>query len=342
MSIGIEVVALCLLAFGGALGLTRWLLSARSPMVAVDTPGERSLHSVPTATGGGVAIMVPVLVSGSLLAVISPVSGLAWMGLSAGLVAVVSLIDDLNPLSARVRLVAHVLAAAGLALAGLIPRAIELPGVAWMLPAWLGAIFCLLYVVWMVNLYNFMDGMDGFAGGMSVIGFSTLAILGADNPTFLGLGLVIASASAGFLIFNYPPARIFMGDVGASSLGLVAAAMILWADRDGLFPFWVGVLVFSPFVVDASVTLLSRVARRDPVWKAHRSHFYQRLVRIGWSHQETVLWEYLLMFMCSVSAIVALKLTAVGQWTLLCGWTLAYTLLMVVIHRLDTFERSEL
>src|SRR5690606_35632016 len=115
-----------------------------------------------------------------------------------------------------------------------------LPGLSWAWPAAAGACFTVLFVVWMTNLYNFMDGADGLAGGMTVFGFITFAVLAdiAEQPTFAMLSMAVAASPAGFLVFNLPPARIFMGDVGATTLGFVVAGFALWADRDGIFPLW--------------------------------------------------------------------------------------------------------
>ena len=175
-------------------------------------------------------------------------------------------------------------------LGGLRWAQIGLPGLDAALPDWLALGLTLLYIVWMINLYNFMDGMDGFAGGMAVFGFGALAVLGliGDALTFAISGLVIAAAAGGFLTRNFPPARIFLGDVGSSVLGLLAAAMTLWGAGLGLFPLWVGLLVFSPFIVDATWTLLRRIVNAEPFWRAHRSHHYQRLVLAGWGHRRTV------------------------------------------------------
>ena len=242
----IVVLALCVLAFTATFLFDHWLLGSGARLATMDHPNRRSLHEVPTITGGGIAIAVSVLGFGGVLSLVFPVAGLHWIGLATALVAGISVIDDYRPLSPMLRLAVHAAAACVLVIGGFVPVSLGLPDASVVLPRWLGTGFCLLYAIWMINLYNFMDGMDGFAGGMSVIGFSTFALLGllAGDLTFFGTSLIIAAAGGGFLVFNLPPARIFMGDVGASSLGLLAAALTLWAHRDGIFPIWVGVLVF--------------------------------------------------------------------------------------------------
>ena len=215
------------------------------------------------------------------------------------------------------------------------PDRLELPGFAVSLPGWARILLTLLFTIWMINLYNFMDGMDGFAGGMAVIGFSTLAWLGRADAGFAAVCLTVAAASAGFLIHNFPPAKIFLGDTGSIALGFLAAACSLWGSKAGLFPFWVALLVFSPFIVDATVTLLRRLLRGEKVWEAHRNHYYQRLVLLGWGHHYTVLAEYALMLACAGSAGLAIHLPPAGQAMLAGGWLLVYGLLMWGVGRLE-------
>jgi len=168
--------------------------------------------------------------------------------------------------------------------------------------------------------------MDGFAAGMAVIGFGFLAITGwqAGNLQFAQTCLVIAGGAAGFLFFNFPPARIFMGDVGSSALGLLAAAFSLWGARDGVFPFWVAILIFSPFIADASVTLARRMFRGEKIWQAHKTHYYQKLVQAGWGHRKTVLIEYAIMMGCGISALLSQYVTSMLQTIMLAGWVLFY------------------
>jgi len=218
---------------------------------------------------------------------------------------------------------------------------VSLPGFELRSPVGVGLVLTVLYVVWVTNLYNFMDGMDGFAGGMAAFGFGTLGLLGlvSGDGYFAAICWAIAAAAGGFLIWNFPPARIFMGDTGASVLGLMAAALSLWGDRLGLFPLWIAILVFSPFIVDATVTLIRRVARRERIWEAHRSHHYQRLVRLGWGHRKTVLVEYLLMAGCSITAIVLLKASPTVQWLGLFAWGFVYAIGICAVARLEASAR---
>jgi UDP-N-acetylmuramyl pentapeptide phosphotransferase/UDP-N-acetylglucosamine-1-phosphate transferase len=178
----------------------------------------------------------------------------------------------------------------------------------------------------MVNLYNFMDGMDGFAGGMAIFGFGALSLLGwqAGDAGFALVNAAIVAAAGGFLISNFPPARVFLGDLGSATLGLLAATLSLVGSQRGLFPLWLAWLAFSPFIVDATWTLLRRIAHGERVWQAHRSHHYQRLVLAGWSHRKTVLWSYLLMAACAATAVAARDMHERDQWFVLAAWGVIY------------------
>ncbi len=298
-------------------GMTAWLASGSSPFRIMDLPGARSLHSKPKPRGGGLGILSGI----GAVSVVRWASGqdfaLTPQLVGAGMVAVVSLADDLRHMPATVRLGVHV-AAAVLLLWGA-----NFPEVA----GWLAG-FSVLAVVWMVNLYNFMDGMDGFAGGMGAWGFGFLALCGwvAGQPDYAWSALVIAAANLGFLLCNFPPARIFMGDVGSATMGFLAAAYSWRGIGAGWLPPEVPFLIFSPFIVDATVTLVRRLIRGERVWEAHRTHYYQRLVRAGWSHRRTVLAEYGFMMGCGLTATVLMKnseptvtLAVLGAWGVVYG-----------------------
>jgi len=192
-----------------------------------------------------------------------------------------------------------------------------------------------LAIAWMANLYNFMDGSDGLASGMALSGFFFYGMAAwlAGNTEFALVNFSIAAAAAAFLVFNFHPARIFLGDAGSVPLGFLAAALGLigWLQRD--WPWWFPVLVFSPFIVDASVTLARRLLRRERVWQAHRDHYYQRLVRLGWGHRSTALAEYALMFACGALALAALALPAAMQAATFAAMVLVYLVLITLIER---------
>ena len=338
----ILLAAVVALAVGA--GAAGWLVSCGPSRRLVDRPNERSLHDRPVSRAGGVAIFAGVaaglataVLAGSAAFLAAPAPGYGWVLAGALVIAVVSFTDDVRRVSPAVRIVSHLAAAACVVLAGLPAERIVLPGAALHLGPAAGAIFTVLFVAWIVNLYNFMDGMDGFAGGMTAIGFATLAALcaGQGAPGLAAAVLVVAAAALGFLPFNFPPAKMFMGDLGSTLLGYLCAVAMLWAERSASVPLWVSGLVFSPFIVDATVTLGRRTVAGERPWRAHRDHFYQRLVRLGWGHRKTVVREYGLMLACACSAVAALRLPPGAQGALLGTWVAAYVVVMFGIARLE-------
>jgi UDP-N-acetylmuramyl pentapeptide phosphotransferase/UDP-N-acetylglucosamine-1-phosphate transferase len=235
----------------------------------------------------------------------------------------ISFLDDIISLPIIGRLLVHFVAAGGVA-AGLLLNHI---GVGWVLLA-------VVAIVWMTNLYNFMDGMDGLAGGMAIFGFGSLAItawLGGNGPIAL-VSASIAAAAGAFLVFNFHPARIFLGDAGSTVFGFLAAGLSLIGWQDGIWSLWFPVLVFSPFIVDATVTLLKRAIHGEPFWQPHRTHYYQRLVLSGWGHRKTVLVEYGLMVVCGVLAWGGQMVDGHARFTILGFWALLMVCGMLGVH----------
>jgi len=301
----------------------------------LDHPNERSLHVRSTPRSGGLAILIAIIVSVATVSLFHPLHDLTAITTSVLIVAGVSFLDDHYSISPGYRIIAHALAAAVILYGGFYLQKLEVFGVSWQWSYAMGIVVSVLYTVWMINLYNFMDGMDGFAGGMAVSGFAVFAVLGwmAGHDAFFIISLIVAASSAGFLVFNFPPARIFMGDVGSSTLGLLAATLSLWGARDGIFPFWIAVLVFSPFIVDATLTLLRRLMRREKLWHAHKTHYYQKLVQAGWGHRKTVLLEYAIMLGCAITALWGVHAPNEMQAVLLAGWALFYFVFFVWVSR---------
>jgi len=334
-------IALAGIAFAVSAWLTRRFCDPGSIVYMLDHPNERSLHDRPVPRGGGLAILASVCTCGiaAVYLLKQPVNlSIGMIAGSSVLVAGVSYIDDRITLPPVIRFIVHLSAAALLVFVGFVVNQLELPGLSLSLPYWIAVGFTLLFVVWMLNLYNFMDGMDGFAGGMAVYGFGTFAVLGllTGDTLFAVLNLIIAAAALGFLVFNFPPARIFMGDAGSSTLGFLAASMSLWAVHERLFPLWVAVLVFSPFVVDSTVTLIRRLLRGEKVWQAHKTHYYQKLVQAGWGHRRTVLLEYAIMLGCGATALWAVHAPARMQLVMLTGWALFYSVFFYRVSWLAT------
>ena len=281
--------ALAVLSFAITYGVLR-LLMAKFGRVALDRPNERSLHEQPVPRTGGIAILAGAAVS------LAFGVGSLWLPivLAAGL-AVLSFVDDVRGLHTGMRLATH------LAVAGVLAWYLLSP----MQP--LALVLLALGVAWITNLYNFMDGSDGLAGGMALIGFGGYALAAAlaGHVPLAALDIALAASAGAFLLLNFPPARIFLGDVGSVPLGFLAAALGLAGWRDDVWPLWFPLLVFAPFIGDATLTLLRRLARGEHVWRAHREHYYQRLVRMGAGHRGAALTGYALMVVCALAALYA-------------------------------------
>ena len=292
----------------------------------LDHPNDRSLHRRPVPRLGGVAMAAGVAVAAALIGEFP-----AWLVIALALV-LVSVVDDVRSLPVSIRLAGHLAAALALLLAAPV-------SLAWPLASLLA-----IGTAWMTNVYNFMDGSDGIAGGMALIGFGAYAIAAWSGGEY-ALSLLLASicsAALAFLAFNFPPARVFMGDAGSIPLGFAAAAVgILGWRVYALWPWWFPALVFSPFAVDATVTLLKRAARREPVWRAHRDHYYQRLVRMGWSHRRTALAEYAVMLVCAVAGLALRESEQRVQLLALALVAAGYVALMLLVDRAWRARRAE-
>lgn len=278
--------------------IVRALIRLAPRVGLVDRPNERSLHTRVTPRGGGAGFVLVFLGAALLWAGFHPQSGLSGSGWTvflgaAGLVALVSLRDDFVSVGAAWRFLCH--ASGALAVTWVIGpmREIGVPlvGVIHLGPG--GEILTVLWIVGLTNVYNFMDGIDGIAGAQGVIAGIAWAAVGAvfGSPTLIWLGLCLAGGCVGFLAHNWSPARIFMGDVGSAFLGFCFAVLPLLAQRSAgelasaNLPGF-GVLVVWPFVADGVLTFLRRAWQFEAVWKAHRSHLYQKLVRSGLSHAQ--------------------------------------------------------
>ncbi len=273
-----------------------WMLKLRDRL-PMDIPNERSLHMRPVPRSGGIAMM------GGIFAGFALMQTPLVVVLPAALLVAFSHFDDAHGVPIPLRLGIQLVAAAAFAF-GSLPT-LGLPALALVLAG----------ILWATNLYNFMDGSDGLAGGMTVLGFSFLGA-GAwmsGDAALLADCAIVAAAGIAFLLFNFPPARLFMGDAGSVPTGFLAAALSLQGWRDGEWPLWFPVMVFAPFVVDATLTLLKRIVARERIWQAHNKHYYQRVVRMGWTHRSTALAEYSLMLICGATALWALRQSAYLQ-----------------------------
>jgi Fuc2NAc and GlcNAc transferase len=289
--------------------LTAWLRQYALRRRMVDVPNPRSSHRVTTPRGGGGAI---VLATTGTLAWSSMMTGSAALGMAlvCGMaVAAIGFVDDHRPVPALTRLIGHLLAAA-VAVLGLGLHAFDFSVLGtglWMA----GAVAAIVFVVWLINLTNFMDGIDGIAGVQTI----TVCAAGAALSQVLapGTGLwfepaVLGAASMGFLVWNWPPARVFMGDVGSGYVGFMIAIFTLRAALVAPVLGWCWLILSGVFIVDATLTLARRTARGDRLFEAHRSHAYQHLA-LAWGHRPVTLLvaAITLCWLTPIAVLVALN-----------------------------------
>ncbi len=315
--------------FATCVALIVWLRRSAWAARLSDRPNERSLHTQPTPRIGGIAIVLSSMPFAMALAA----PGLEVIWVLALALALVSLADDLRSLPIALRLAAH-FAAAAIAVASMTGAMVE--------SSLLAALAAMVGLAWMTNLYNFMDGADGLAGGMTVVGFAACALAAAqsgDTPLALGCA-VLASSALGFLLFNFPPARLFMGDAGSIPLGFLAGALGLAGAIRGTWPPWFPLLVFSPFWVDASATIARRLLHRERIWIAHRSHYYQRLVLMGWSRRRLAVCAYALMSAAATSALAGRTQVGAIQCAILIVWAVLYVAAIAAIERWSALKSA--
>lgn len=280
-----------LAAFGLAAVLTR-MLSVR--LRILDVPNERSSHAVATPRGGGLAI-VAAFAGGIVVAWLAGFDAVFHSGVFLGfcaaalIIAAVSLYDDLHALPVKIRFLAQSAAAVLAMCSGMVVEHMHLPLLGGFDLGVMAYPLTLLWMIGLVNAYNFIDGLDGFAAATAVIAAAFLAFIAgsAGNGLVLWMAMLLSAASGGFLVFNWQPARIFMGDVGSTFIGFSFAAMAVVAAKGGVghIDIFVAPLLLLHFIFDAVFTFLRRLAARESVFTAHRTHLYQLLNQMGWSHR---------------------------------------------------------
>jgi Fuc2NAc and GlcNAc transferase len=286
-------------AFALALPITMRVrvMAIRSGLL--DHPSQRSSHTIPTPRGGGLAIVVAHFIALIVLRVRGDITAevsIALMG-GGGAVALVGFLDDRKSVAASLRFMVHLAAAT---IVVVMIGGVPIPGIgnAGAGGPWIGRLVGIAGITWAINLFNFMDGIDGIAGAEAV--FVSLA---AGAMIFVSGGPVgpigslgsLGMASLGFLVWNWPPARIFMGDVGSGFLGFMLAALAILASHRTVLALQVWPILGGVFLVDASVTLIRRMVRGDRWYEAHRMHAYQHLARAWGGHRPTTL------FVCAVN-----------------------------------------
>jgi len=277
----------------------------------LDVPNNRSSHVIPKPRLGGVAMTAAVLVTGATIVIVgspslAPPRELGGMVVGGVLIALVGLWDDLRGIDARIKLLAQFAAAAIPIAAGLVLESLDLPLVGSLPLGPFAVPFTLLWIVALINFYNFVDGIDGLAAGTGMIAAAFLSLIagmvGAGG--LRSLYIVAAGATFGFLRYNFPPARIFMGDMGSTFLGYLFAVLAIAGQAQGI-PAFISVLLLSGVIGDAALTLVLRALRRERLFSPHRMHYYQRLTSLGLSHKQVTLLEYLVAVLLGTSALLA-------------------------------------
>lgn len=312
---------------------TGWVRRYALSADLMDVPNERSSHVRPTPRGGGVAIVLSFFAALAWLWFrgLAPTSLSLALGGAGLLVAVVGFADDRWQLPARWRFLAHTAAAAWVLWQVWPVPAVPIFG--WQLNVpWLVGLLAGVYLVWAVNFFNFMDGIDGIAAGEAItvsLGGAMLAWLALDGADAL-VPLALAACAAGFLVWNRPPARIFMGDAGSGFLGLAVGTLSIWYGHLAPHLFWAWMVLQGGFMVDATVTLLRRVYRGERASTAHRSHAYQYASRVVGRHGP-VSAAYAIVTLCWLTPVaVAVAL----QWLDgVVGVLVAYLPLVTLAYR---------
>jgi len=285
-------------------GSRRWAVERM-----LDIPNARSSHTKPTPRGGGLGIVIGVLIGAWSLfisRIISmPFREIAALSLAGGIVALVGWLDDIHRLPYRVRLVVQAISSVIILIAIGYFKTIVIPLIGDIHLFSIGIPVTLLWIMGLTNAYNFMDGIDGIAGGQAVVAGLGWTIIGfISGQSYIGLiGVLLAASSLAFLLYNWSPARIFMGDVGSAFMGFTLAVLPIIAGRQSPRIIVAGLLLVWPFIFDTSFTLIRRLTRGENVFVAHRSHIYQRLVIAGYNHRFVTL---LYVGLALVGVIVAL------------------------------------
>jgi UDP-N-acetylmuramyl pentapeptide phosphotransferase/UDP-N-acetylglucosamine-1-phosphate transferase len=295
------------LASAAGCGAVLWLMLHFAPRLPLDRPNARSLHERPVPRTGGIAVL-----AGAALSLAFGAAELWPAMLIALCLAAFSFLDDLRGMPTAARLAFHLAGCAVFAWYVLSP----------MYPVELAVL--ILAGTWITNLYNFMDGSDGLAGGMATIGFGAYGAAAwlAGHLPLASMCAALGAASAIFLSCNFHPARMFLGDVGSIPLGFFVFALGIVGWRDDVWPLWFPVLVFGVFIGDATITLVKRALKGERVWRAHRDHYYQRLVRMGLGHRGTALLAYAIMFACAVAALLGRQQAPAVQASVFVGTAL--------------------
>ena len=338
-------VFLFALACAGLAAAITWAMARWA--VLVDVPNARSSHLAPTPRGGGLGILVAFaagLVGLRAVDALPDQPGLIGLIAGALLMGIAGLADDIRTMSFATKLVAQIIASVLAMAGGLVITVLYVPGIGPVALGGLGYVVTLLWLIGLTNAFNFMDGLDGLAGGTAAIAGAFLCAIAVllGDPAVASLGLLIAAASAGFLALNFPPARIFMGDVGSQFLGFTFAALgvlLARSDPTGTVILIVSLLLFH-FVFDTAFTVLRRLRRGENLAAAHRSHLYQLLNRAGLSHRSVAGAQYAMAIIHGCVALWFIGAAPSQRWLVFVALLAAQSAYAVVSLRLFSLRNN--
>jgi len=305
----------------------------------VDTPNERTLHQGLIPRGGGLVIIALLMIAIIVVGIISGrytmfsallISVLAWGSLSWW--------DDQFDLSPKRRWLVQCVFAILCVFAFGVVDAIQLSTELKIVIPLLGVALSVIGFLWLTNLYNFMDGMDGLAASQTIIASGTLSFWfwQYGDQSLAIVCLVLAAASYGFLLWNWAPAKIFMGDVGSVSIGAFLATLLLIAVSRYDMPVISFILLLGVFIGDATITILCRLFKGEKIWLPHRSHYYQRLANHGFSHNKIVIGLILLM---SISSLIA-TITLLDRDTIMTATIIEILILVLYVATVEYLDRN--
>jgi Fuc2NAc and GlcNAc transferase len=269
----------------------------------LDIPNERSSHVIPTPRGGGLAIVLSWFIGISILFSFGAIESKLYFALMSGVIlAIISLLDDLFTLKPFIRLLIQLITAilAFVFLNGINP--VNLLGISFDSKIFLYP-FCIIGIIWFINLYNFLDGIDGYASIEAIVMAVLLYVVSGNSVC-----LIILAATLGFLFWNWPKAKIFMGDIGSTQLGFILVILGIYFHNTTTFSIIHWLLLSSLFWFDATLTLFRRIRKRENLSEAHKKHVYQRAVQSGYSHLQTIIFSVFLNLIIIVLVMTSLKM----------------------------------
>jgi Fuc2NAc and GlcNAc transferase len=312
----------------------------------LDVPNERSSHSLPTPRMGGVPMVAAAALAfwGWLFFAAADANflkGLPYTFLFALAMFLLGFYDDLRNLSPLFRFLVQFVSAL-LLLVFLAPRLPDVPLGKWVLPGWTWVFPGAIWAVWMLNLYNFMDGIDGLAGGEAAVASSFFFLVFAwyGESGWAVANLVVAAASMGFLVYNWPPAKIFMGDGGSAFLGAFYGMQSVVVCLTTIVPLPVLLLPFTNFILDTTVTLFRRIYKGERWYQPHRSHYYQRMTNVGMSHAKVTGWELSFVGMSCIAALLYLRSGFSGRIAVVSSVVIVAVIGMLIVDRMGKAMES--